>query len=148
MSSLILSTGARAVFHTILVFSLFLLFAGHNAPGGGFIGGLVAAAALVLRFVAEGPDDLNRFLRAGAPQLLGTGLLLATLTAVVPLLFGGSLLESSVLELAVPLIGKVKATSVLVFDAGVYLIVVGLVLGVLRTLGGELDAGSVHEGSR
>ena len=57
MTSLILQTTARALFHTILVFSLFLLFAGHNNPGGGFIGGLVAAAAIVLRYLAHGPDD-------------------------------------------------------------------------------------------
>lgn len=145
MNSLILSTGTRAVFHTIGVFSVFLLFAGHNSPGGGFIGGLVAGAALVLRFVAEGPEDLRRSTKMGPPQVLGLGLLLALLAAVVPLTVGEPLLSSGVLEIDAPILGKIKATSVLVFDAGVYLVVVGLVLGILRTLGGELDAVAIAE---
>ena len=140
MSSLILETGTRAVFHTIWLFSFFLLFAGHNQPGGGFIGGLVAAAALVLRYVAEGPDDVRRTTRIGPEGLLGGGILLAAATAVVPLAFGQSLLESDVLRLTLPLLGEVKTPSVLLFDIGVYLVVVGLVLAILRTLGGEIDS--------
>lgn len=139
MSSVILTTGTRAVFHTILLFSTFLLFAGHNAPGGGFIGGLVAAAALVLRFVAHGPDDVRKTVRVRAEMLLGLGVLLAAVTSVTPLLLGGELLSSDTLKMHVPLLGDVKASSVLVFDVGVYLVVVGLVLMVLQTLGGELD---------
>ena len=139
MSSVILETGTRAVFHTILLFSLFLLFAGHNAPGGGFIGGLVAAAALVLRFVAHGPDDVRRMVRVRPEKLLGTGVLLAALAAIAPMLVGGQLLSSDTFTAALPLIGKVKGSSVLVFDIGVYLVVIGLVLTMLDTLGGELD---------
>ena len=140
MNSIILETGTRTVFHTIGLFSLFLLFAGHNQPGGGFVGGLVAAAALVLRYVAHGPDDLRRTVPIGPERLLGGGVLLAAVTAVVPLAVGGSLLESAVLKVTLPLLGEIKAPSVLVFDIGVYLVVVGLVLAMLRTLGGELDS--------
>ena len=139
MSSVILTTGTRAVFHTILLFSAFLLFAGHNAPGGGFIGGLVASAALVLRFVAHGPDDVRKTVRVRAETLLGLGVLLAAVTAVTPLLLGADLLTSDTWKVNVPLLGNVKASSVLVFDVGVYLVVVGLVLMMLQTLGGELD---------
>ena len=139
MSSVILETGTRAVFHTILLFSVFLLFAGHNAPGGGFIGGLVAAAALVLRFVAHGPDDVRRMVRMRSEKLLGAGLLLAALAAIAPMLLGAELLSSGTFTAALPLVGKVKASSVLVFDIGVYLVVIGLVLTMLDTLGGELD---------
>jgi multicomponent Na+:H+ antiporter subunit A len=140
MSSLILETGTRAVFHTILLFSVFLLFAGHNAPGGGFIGGLVASAAFVLRFVADGPEDLRRTVPVSAPTILGAGLLIAALAGVAAWLFGGELLQSGYLQLQVPVLGAVSLTSVLVFDVGVYLVVVGLVLAVLSTLGAEMDA--------
>jgi multicomponent Na+:H+ antiporter subunit A len=140
MSSLILETGARAVFHTIWLFSVFLLFAGHNAPGGGFVGGLVAAAALVLVFIAEGRDAVRRMVRVPPERILGTGILLAVGTAVAPLLRGGALLTSSKLELTVPLLGTVKSTSALVFDIGVYAIVIGLLLTALDMLGEELDA--------
>ena len=143
MNSLILTTGTRAVFHTILLFSTFLLFAGHNAPGGGFIGGLVASAALVLRFVAHGPDDVRKTVRVAPETLLGVGVLLAAVAAVAPMLLGGELLSSDTLKVSVPLLGQVKASSVLVFDIGVYLVVVGLVLTMLHTLGGELDSGEL-----
>lgn len=139
MTSIILETGARAVFHTIFVFSVFLLFAGHNAPGGGFIGGLVAAAALVLRFVAYGADDVRKMVPAKPETLMGGGGLAAALAAVVPLFRGGALLHAEKVSVALPLIGTVKLTTVLLFDVGVYFIVVGLVLGILSTLGGELD---------
>lgn len=140
MTSIILETGTRAVFHTIVVFSLFLLFAGHNAPGGGFIGGLVAAAALVLSFVARGPDDVARVAPIAPETVLGLGALLAAGAGVVPWVTGGEFLEAQALALPLGVIGTVKVTTVLVFDVGVYLVVVGLVLAVLRTLGGELDS--------
>ncbi len=139
MTSVILETGTRAVFHTILVFSAFLLFAGHNAPGGGFIGGLVAAAALVLRFIAYGPDDIPRLVKVSPETLLGGGVLIAGLAAVGPMLGGAALLESQAWSIGLPALGTVKVTTVLIFDVGVYVVVVGLVLAVLRTLGGELD---------
>jgi multicomponent Na+:H+ antiporter subunit A len=139
MRSVILETGTRAVFHTILLFSAFLLFTGHNAPGGGFIGGLVAAAALVLRYVAHGPEDVRSTTRVAPEKLLGAGLIVAVATGMTPWLLGGQLLESSYVDIGLGPLGTAKVTSVLLFDMGVYLVVVGLVLAVLRTLGGEID---------
>jgi multisubunit Na+/H+ antiporter MnhB subunit len=135
--SLILETSIGVLFHTALLFSLFLLFAGHNAPGGGFIGGLVAGAAFVLRYVDGGAAAVARTARIGPHLLLGGGLALAVLTGAGPWLVGDAFLEAGKLELDVPLIGDVKATSALPFDIGVFLIVVGLVLMVLTTLGEE-----------
>jgi multicomponent Na+:H+ antiporter subunit A len=154
--SLILDTSVGAIFHTALLFSLFLLFAGHNAPGGGFVGGLVAGAALVLRYVAGGAEEVGSVVPLSARFVLGIGLTLALATAAVPTLVGGQLLESAKLEVDLPLLGAVKATSALAFDAGVYLVVVGLVLTVLRTLGQEAEvevepagaAGPAQDGHR
>lgn len=137
--SLILDTSLGAVFHTVLVFSVFLLFTGHNAPGGGFIGGLVAGAAFVLQYVAGGAGQVGRVAPVAPHVLMGLGLALAVLVGIASLLAGGQLLESAVLGVDVPVLGKVKTTSALPFDIGVYLIVVGLVLAVLRTLGGEAE---------
>ena len=137
--SLILDTCLGAVFHTVLVFSVFLLFAGHNAPGGGFIGGLVAGAAFVLHYVAGGTGQLARVAPVAPFVLMGAGLTLAVVVGMGALLAGGELLESAVLSLDVPVLGTVKTTSALPFDVGVYLIVVGLVLAILRSLGGEVD---------
>ncbi|HVM19150.1 MAG TPA: MnhB domain-containing protein [Egibacteraceae bacterium] len=137
MTSLILHTGTRAVFHTIMLLSVYLLFAGHNAPGGGFIGGLIGGAAMVLLYLAAGADGLRRVVRVEPVRILGAGVLFAVLTGVVAVLFGEAFLSSGLLELSVPLIGEVYISSVLAFDVGVYLVVVGLVLQVLSALGPE-----------
>lgn len=134
--SMILEVTVAAVFPTALLVSVYLLFAGHNAPGGGFIGGLVAGAALVLRFVEGGSPAIRRALPVAPTTLLGGGLAVAVATAVIPWFSGDQFLESGKLEVDVPAIGLVKATSALPFDVGVYLVVLGLVLTVLRTLGG------------
>jgi multicomponent Na+:H+ antiporter subunit A len=139
MTSPILETGTRAVFHTILLFSIYLLFAGHNQPGGGFIGGLIAVAAIVLRATAEGPGDIRRLLPVPAEALLGLGVMLAVLIGLAGYAMGDAFLASAVLEIEAPLLGKIKATSVLVFDIGVYLVVLGLGLVLVRTLLGEVE---------
>jgi multicomponent Na+:H+ antiporter subunit A len=135
--SLVLTVGVHTVFHTTLAFSLYLLFAGHNTAGGGFAGGLVAGAALVLRLVEGGPRSLRQAVPASPVTLLGAGVALAGAAGAAGWLVGGGFLESGRLVLEVPLLGTVKATTSLVFDAGVYLVVVGLVATILRTLGEE-----------
>jgi multicomponent Na+:H+ antiporter subunit A len=137
--SLILETSIGVLFHTTLLFSLFLLFAGHNAPGGGFIGGLVAGAAFVLRYVDAGAAAVERSARVGPHLLLGTGLALAVLTGAASWIAGEAFLEAGELKLDVPVIGLVKTTSALPFDIGVFLVVVGLVLMVLTSLGAESE---------
>jgi multicomponent Na+:H+ antiporter subunit A len=135
--SLILDTVTRVVFHTIGLFSLYLLFAGHNAPGGGFVGGLVAGAALVLIYAGRGSAGVRSVLALRPERLLGSGLLLAGLTGALSWARGEPFLDSSVIEASLPLLGKFKVTSVLAFDTGVYLVVLGLVLAVMETLGAE-----------
>ena len=137
--SVVLETAVRLVFHTVLVFSLYLLLAGHNQPGGGFVGGLVAGLAFVLRYLAGGRSALREAVPVDPGVPLGLGLVLAAGTGCVALVVGGDFLESGVLSLDVPVLGLVKATSALAFDTGVYFVVVGLVLGVLRTLGAEVE---------
>ncbi len=135
MSSLILDTCTRAAFHTMWVFSLFMLFSGHNAPGGGFVGGLIAGAALVLLYAGHGADHVRRVLPVQPELLLGAGVTLAAGTGAAAWLAGGEFLESAIAELHLAVLGEVKLPSVLVFDVGVYLVVVGLALALLETLG-------------
>jgi multicomponent Na+:H+ antiporter subunit A len=131
----IFDTGVALVFPTVLILSLYLLFAGHNQPGGGFVGGLVAGSGLALRFVAGGVDEVRATTRVQPWTLLGTGLFLAATTALASVVVGGQMLESGKVELDLPVLGLVKATSALPFDIGVYLVVVGLVLMVVESLG-------------
>jgi multicomponent Na+:H+ antiporter subunit A len=139
MTSLILVTGMRAVFHTILLLSLYLLFAGHNLPGGGFIGGLIAAAAVVLLYLCVGAEGLRQTIRIAPQHLLGVGVLLAVGTGAAALLFGAEFLQSGMWDLPIPLVGELHIPSVLVFDVGVYSVVVGLVMAVLTSLGADLE---------
>ena len=137
--SVVLETAVRLVFHTVLVFGVYLLFAGHNQPGGGFVGGLVAGCAFVLRYAATGRQGIDRAVPVDPALPLGAGLLLAAGTGAAAWLFGADFLESGKVELDLPVLGVVKATSALPFDTGVFLVVVGLVLVMLRTLGAEAE---------
>ncbi|MDR6866987.1 multicomponent Na+:H+ antiporter subunit A [Microbacterium resistens] len=137
--SILLEVIVRILFHTIIVVSIFLLFAGHNAPGGGFAGGLVAGMALVMRYIAGGRWELGAASPTDAGRLLGAGLILAVGTAVIPLLFGLPPLASTFWEAEIPVIGHIEFVTSTIFDIGVYLVVIGLVLDVLRSLGAEVD---------
>jgi len=137
--SILLEVIVRILFHTIIVVSIYLLFAGHNLPGGGFAGGLVAGMALVMRYVAGGRYELGAAAPTDAGRLLGAGMALAVATAVLPLLFGLPPLKSVFWEAEIPIIGHIEFVTSTLFDVGVYLVVVGLVLDVLRSLGGEVD---------
>jgi multicomponent Na+:H+ antiporter subunit A len=133
--SLILDTTVRLVFDAALVLSVYLLFAGHNQPGGGFVGGLIAGGAIALRYIAGDIDEVRSLIPVPPWTLLSAGLLLASGTALVPLLRGDGPLDQGAIERHLPLLGDIKATSATVFDAGVYLIVVGLVLMIFEGLG-------------
>jgi multisubunit Na+/H+ antiporter MnhB subunit len=133
--SLVLDTVLDGVFRAAIVFSLFLFFAGHNAPGGGFIGGLVAGAALVLRYVAGGAAEVRRVVSLPAETVLGAGLVLSVATGMAGWLLGSEFFESRLFEAELPVLGTLKASSALFFDAGVYLVVVGTALAVLTVLG-------------
>lgn len=137
--SLILETVTRLTFHTVVLFSLYLLFAGHNNVGGGFAGGLVAGLALMVRYLAGGRRELDMAAPLPAGLLLGAGLFLSAGVGLVGQLAGYTPLQSTVLEWHVPVLGTVHLVTALFFDIGVYLVVVGLMLDVLRSLGGGID---------
>jgi multisubunit Na+/H+ antiporter MnhB subunit len=131
----VVDVAVRLVFSAVMVGSIYLLFAGHNQPGGGFVGGIVAGAAVALRYVAGGIDDVRNLSRAHPWTVLGTGLVLSAVTVLTPVLLGSAPLESATFETDLPLLGHVKVTSALAFDAGVYLVVLGLVLMMFESFG-------------
>jgi multisubunit Na+/H+ antiporter MnhB subunit len=135
--SLIVETSVHFIFHSVLVLSVYLLFAGHNQPGGGFVGGIVAGAAVALRYVAGGIDDVRSLSRAHPWTVLGAGLLVSAAIALVPVVAGGAPLATGEVDLDLPVLGHVALTSALVFDIGVYLVVLGLVLMVFESFGDD-----------
>ncbi|MGJ3561112.1 MnhB domain-containing protein [Streptomyces sp. INA 01156] len=127
--------------------SVFLLFSGHYRPGGGFSGGLVAGLAFVLRYLVGGQADLGAAVRLRPVAVAGTGLVIAAVTALVPLAAGGAPLDSALLSWHLPLLGEVKWATSLFLDVGVYLVVVGVVLKLLAAVGVSLgEAGRRRPG--
>jgi len=116
----------------LLIFSLFLLLRGHNAPGGGFSGGLVAGSAFILAALARGSDYARAQMPCSAYTLVTLGLSLGLIAALLPLVFGLPVFTGLWFEPKVPVIGTVG--SFLIFDTGVYLLVMGFVIGVLLNL--------------
>lgn len=137
--ALMVDVATRFAFPTMIVVSVYFFFAGHNAPGGGFAGGLVAALAFALRYLAGGREELREALPIDAGRILGVGLLTSAVGVLWPMFLGEPPLTSHVLHLDIPLIGEVHVASALVFDLGVYLIVVGLVMHILTSMGGQID---------
>jgi multicomponent Na+:H+ antiporter subunit A len=137
--SIVFEVVTRLVFPTIVVFSVYLLIAGHNLPGGGFAAGMVTGLALMVRYLAGGRYELDEAAPIDAGVLIGTGLFVAALAGIGPVAFGGAVLQTADVYVDLPLLGEVHLVSSVGFDIGVYLVVVGLVLDLLRTFGSRLD---------
>ena len=137
--TLLLEMTTRALFPTVLVFSVYLLLVGHYGPGGGFAAGLVAGLAFVLRYMAGGSGDLGAAVRVRPPVLIGFGLTVALLTALAPMLAGEPVLATTKLALDLPLVGHVETQTSVFLDVGVYLLIVGVVLDLLRSLGDGIE---------
>lgn len=135
MFSVILSTASRYLLPLLLIFSFFLLLRGHNEPGGGFVGGLVAAAAYALYFIANGVDEAEKLLKAEPIKLITFGLLLAVISTIPSVMLGKNFMTGVWLNTNFPVIGKIGTP--LVFDVGVYLLVLGIALKIIFSLAEE-----------
>lgn len=126
MNSVILHTTGRLILPAALLFSIYVLLRGHNEPGGGFIGGLIAAAGLAAHALPRGQDALQATMRLSPKAMVGVGLALALLSGIPGLLLGAPYLTH---QWVFP--GGIGIGTTLVFDIGVYLSVVGAVLTFL-----------------
>jgi len=133
MISLILRVAAKYLQPLLLLFSIFLLLEGHNAPGGGFVGGLMAAASLVLQAIAYDVPSARRVLFVDPQSLIGAGLLAAALSGALALFEGRPFLTGLWEKWTLGALGEFSAGTPLLFDVGVYLTVVGVSLTVILT---------------
>lgn len=133
--SILLSAAARYLMPLMLVFSVFLLIRGHNEVGGGFVGGLVATNALMLYAIALSPAALRKLLPVEPHLLVSAGLISALVSGLIPMLAGKPFMTGLWLKYPIPVIGKVGTP--LLFDTGVYLVVIGVVTWILLTLAEE-----------
>lgn len=130
MPSLIFSTMARVLFWMMLVVSILVLLRGHNQPGGGFVGGLVAAMALGLVALADGVERAKHLARAHPVSIIGLGVLLGLLGGLPGLLLGGGFLEHQWLVFD----NGFKFGTTMIFDLGVYFVVLGGMLALIFRL--------------
>ncbi|MEM7807798.1 MAG: hydrogen gas-evolving membrane-bound hydrogenase subunit E, partial [Planctomycetota bacterium] len=140
IASPILRTASRLLLPIALLFAAYLFFKGHQTPGGGFVGGLTAAVALVVYRMTFGAEALYQLLPVRERTMMGAGLLIAAVTGLVPLLLGLPFLTSNNGYLPLPGgDGTYHWATVLFFDLGVFLIVVGSVVGMIDALAKELE---------
>lgn len=137
LRSMILQTATRMLMPLLLLFSIFLLIRGHNEPGGGFVGGLVAAAAFALYAIAFDTTAARRALRISQQVLIGVGLAAAAVAGVGPMFWGNSLLTAQYAKVHVPGLGDIELSTILAFDLGIYLVVLGVTLMIIINLGEE-----------
>ena len=133
MTSTILQTATRLLMPLLLLFAVFLLLRGHNQPGGGFVGGLVVASSFVLYSIAFGVDASRRALLVRPATLLGVGLLVALTSGLPAVVTGQPFMTAQWVEVPVGPTAVAVGTP-LVFDVGVFLAVVGVVLTIVFTL--------------
>ena len=133
MTSSILQTAVRLLMPLLLLFAVFLLLRGHNQPGGGFVGGLVVAASFVLYSIAFGVDAARRALLVRPSTLLGVGLLVALVSGLPAVAAGHAFMTALWTTVAVGSMVIAVGTP-LVFDVGVFLAVIGVVLTIVFTL--------------
>lgn len=138
--SFILRAVASFLFFLINLFAFYLLLRGHNLPGGGFIGGLGSALSFVLLSLAHGVQAAQRMLRVDPVRIAACGLLLAIATGAVPLLWGEAFLKHYNFKWqGVPVLGNVAIGTPLLFDIGVFLVVVGVTTKLLFLLSRSID---------
>lgn len=134
MKSILLQTIARILLPPGLLYAAYLLFRGHQLPGGGFVAGLMTAAVIVLQYVAND----RRSVEASAPMrpeiLIPVGLALSAFTGLASMFFSYPFLTSTFTHFHVPVLGEFELASALSFDLGVYFVVAGITVAILLAI--------------
>ncbi|VGO22512.1 Na+/H+ antiporter subunit B [Pontiella sulfatireligans] len=137
MTSIILRTATRYMFPPLLVFSVYVLLRGHHYPGGGFVGGLFAGSAFALYALAFSAADARKLLRFDTRDITAFGLAVALISGIPPLFCGNAFLTGTWWKMPLLTGGVLDIGTPLVFDIGVYLVVLGVLLTLVFTLGEE-----------
>lgn len=136
MTSLIFRTATRYMFPPLLVFSIYLLLRGHHYPGGGFVGGLFAGASFALYALAFEVEAARKLLRFDPRDVTAVGLAIALLSGIPALMSGEAFMTGTWWDLHLPH-AVLHIGTPLIFDVGVYLVVLGVLLTLVFSLGEE-----------
>lgn len=130
----ILQTAAKVLTFIILTFSIYILFAGHHNPGGGFIGGLITASSLVLLYIAFDAQTVREIIPLNFKLVGAFGVLMAILTGSGALLFDAPFLTQGISHIPLPFFGETELATALLFDLGVYLAVIGTTMTIIMSI--------------
>ena len=136
-NDVILQTTAKVVFFIIFLFSIHIFFAGHYAPGGGFVGGLLTTGAIILLLLAFDLRTIQQILPFNFTIVTAIGLVLALSTAAGSVFFNVPFFTHAFSDFDLPLFGKTSLHTAMLFDSGVYLVVVGSAITIIQTIGGD-----------
>ncbi|WP_142828961.1 Na(+)/H(+) antiporter subunit B [Planococcus soli] len=134
-NDVMLQTATKVVTFIILMFAVHIFFAGHYTPGGGFVGGLLTASAIVLLMLSFDIETVNKILPFNYVTMTAIGLLLAIATAAASIIFDVPFFTHAYDYFDLPLFGETSLHSAMLFDAGVYLVVVGVTMTIIQTIG-------------
>lgn len=136
-NDLILRTATILIAFILFGFSLYLFFAGHNAPGGGFIGGLMTSAGIVLLFMAFGAHTINKVLPIDFRMFVPIGLSIAVLSGIGAFAFGEAFLSQTDGYFTFPILGELHLATAVIFDLGVYLTVIGVTMTIILSIASD-----------
>ncbi|MBA3926730.1 Na(+)/H(+) antiporter subunit B [Listeria rustica] len=134
-NDVLLRNVTKVVVFIIFLFSLHLFLAGHYNPGGGFVAGLTSAGAITLTLIAYDSQTVRSMLNINTIMMTGIGLLFAVGTGMIGILTGDPFLTHKFGHVDLPIIGDTSLHTATIFDLGVYLVVVGVTLTIIQTIG-------------
>ena len=134
-NDVILQFTAKIVFFIIFFYAVHIFFAGHYTPGGGFVGGLVTASAIVLLLIAFDIKTVKSILPINYIYLIASGLILAVGTAALAMFLEKPFFTHYFDYFNVPILGETSLHTAALFDLGVYLVVVGVTMTIIQTIG-------------
>lgn len=134
INDVILQTVTKIVVFIILTFGVELFLSGHNNPGGGFIGGLVLSSAFVLLYLVHDIETVHKGIPFDFKKIAALGAFLAVGTGIGAVLFGQDFLTQASRHFNLPVFGETELSTVIVFEAGVALTVVGVVVTIISTI--------------
>lgn len=123
----------------LLGFAVYLLLAGHNSPGGGFVGGLMTSAVIVLLYITHGIDAVKKMIPLNFRKIIPYGILVALLTGVGSFIFNVPFLTHTFGSFQFPFFGEVELATAMLFDLGVYITVLGATITIIYTIASDQE---------
>lgn len=136
-NDLILRTTSSLIAFILLGFAIYILLAGHNSPGGGFVGGLVTASAILLLYMSYGSEAVEKILPINYRTLIPIGLFIALASGLGSFLFDVPFLSQTFGYFNVPVFGEMELATATLFDIGVYTTVLGVTVTIILTIAND-----------